>query len=286
MSRVTPAAPFRRSQLTFANAWVGARPEVAAMPSSPPVCTFEHVQDARGNPVGLPLPSWSPPPPPPRTALSGRFATVEPLNGEKHSAALFDANAADADGVMWTYVAYGPFSTLAEYRQWVGSEYVCNGETLFWALVDKGTDALGGVVSYSQIRPRVGVVEIADVVYAPRFQRTPAATESVYLLLSNAFELGYRRCEWKCDVLNKRSKNAATRLGFSYEGTFRNAMVYNGRNRDTAWFSILDEAWDAGLRDAFLSWLHPSNFGDDGQQSLSLGHFTSPFVRARPPLVS
>ena len=230
----------------------------------------QHFNDL-GQPIGFPLPGWSERTRPPRTAVAGRFCTVEPLDAERHAAQLFDANSEDRN---WTYLPYGPFATLAAYRQWV--EAVSRADDpLFYAIVDHASGQAVGVASLMRIDPKPGVIEVGGINYSPRLQQRPAATESMYLLMRRVFdELGYRRYEWKCDSLNAPSRAAAQRLGFRYEGLFRQATVYKQRNRDTAWFSILDSEWPA-LRGAFEGWLDPSNFDAAGKQRRSLASFRS-----------
>ncbi len=224
-------------------------------------------------PIGFPLPDWSPRQRPPRTPMEGRFCRIEPLDPGRHAASLFAANAADKEGRIWTYLPYGPFASAEAYQAWVGSS--ARGEDpLFHAILDRASGRALGVASYLRIDPPVGVIEVGHINYAPALQRRPAATEAMYLLMRRVFdELGYRRYEWKCDALNAPSRAAAERLGFRYEGLFRQATIYKGRNRDTAWYSILDREWPA-LRNAFERWLDPGNFGADDKQRRGLSSLT------------
>ena len=218
-----------------------------------------------GQPIGTPVPRWQERPAPPRTPLEGRYCRLEVLNAAKHAAALHDAYAASPDSSNWTYLPYGPFSSLEEYAVWVESMQV-GDDPVFFAIVSRPDDRPVGVASYLRINPAQGSIEVGHLNYAPALQRTAAATEAMYLMMRRAFEeLGYRRYEWKCDSRNARSRRAAKRLGFRYEGTFRQAMVMKGRNRDTAWFSILDTEWPR-VRAALEQWLDPSNFDDAGHQ--------------------
>lgn len=228
-----------------------------------------------GQPVGAPVPGWAARPRPPRIAILGRFCAVEPLAPERHAAELFAANSEDREGRLWTYYPYGPFATLTEYRDWM--EGACADPVrLFHAIRDRRSGKAVGVAAYSNIQPAVGVIEIGSLVFSPLLQRRPAATEALYLMLRRAFdELGYRRCEWKCDSLNLPSRAAAARLGFTYEGLFRQATITRGRNRDTAWFSIIDGEWPA-LNAALQGWLDPGNFGADDKQIRSLASFRAP----------
>jgi len=221
-----------------------------------------------GQPIGFPLPDWKPPALPSREPMDGRFCRLEPLNPELHAPSLHAANALDVEGRMWTYLPYGPFDTPDNYRAWAGTMCVCS-DPLFYAIIDTATGRAAGVASYLRIEPRSGSIEVGHLGYSPLLQRTPAATEAMYLMMERAFTLGYRRYEWKCDALNAPSRAAAQRLGFSFEGVFRQANVVKGRNRDTAWYSVIDGEWPA-LKDAFLRWLHPTNFDEQGRQRARL----------------
>jgi RimJ/RimL family protein N-acetyltransferase len=211
--------------------------------------------------------------------MVGRFCRLEPLDIERHAAALFEANAIDADGRNWTYLAYGPFPSLGEYCDWM--RVTCLGnDPLFFAIVDSACGEPVGVASYLRIAPAAGSIEVGHINYSPRLQRTPAATEAMFLMMRQAFELGYRRYEWKCDALNAPSRAAAQRLGLSFEGIFRQATVYKGRNRDTAWYAAIDSEWPA-LKNAFESWLAPANFDDAGNQRVRLSDLTGPILKRR-----
>ncbi len=221
--------------------------------------------DALGLPIGFPVDNWSPCDPPPRTVMEGRYCTVEPIDLAAHSADLHEANLTDAEHRIWTYLAYGPFESLSDYRAWI--EQTCLGsDPLFHAIVARNTGKAVGVASYLRIEPAVGVIETGHINYSPLLQRSPAATEAMYLMMKRVFdELGYRRYEWKCDSLNARSRKAAERLGFTYEGTFRQVTLYKGRNRDSAWYSITDKEWPA-LKSGFEAWFSPENFDSQGRQ--------------------
>lgn len=229
--------------------------------------------NALGQPIGFPLEGWAPPPPPPRAALSGRYCTVEPLDATRHADQLFAANRQDAEAHMWTYLPYGPFATLEEYRAWA-AERSRSSDPLFFAVIDRASGQALGVASYLRIDPPAGSIEVGHIAFAPPLQRTPAASEALYLLIRQAFELGYRRFEWKCDALNAPSRAAAARLGLTFEGIFRQATVYKRRNRDTAWFSAIDTEWPA-LKRAFEQWLDPANFDAAGRQRTRLSELTA-----------
>lgn len=221
-----------------------------------------------GQPIGRELPGWLPPPRPARTVLEGRFCRVEPLDVARHARQLYDANSLDPEGRMWTYLFSGPFGSFEEYHAWLEPR-PASEDPLFFALVDVRRAQAVGAGAYMRIDPANGVMEVGHLAFSPLMQRTPVATEAMYLMMRNAFELGYRRYEWKCDSLNAGSRRAAERLGFTFEGIFRQAIVYKGRNRDTAWFSILDSEWPA-LDAAFRAWLDPVNFDAAGRQRRSL----------------
>ncbi len=225
-------------------------------------------------PIGAAVPGWSPRPRPPRTAMAGRFCTIEPLDPERHAAQLFAAYAEDREDRIWTYLPRGPYESPGEYRSW--AEAACRGDDpLVHTILDNTTGEAVGTASYMRIEPAIGVIEIGSITYSPRLQRRPAATEAMYLMMRRVFdELGYRRYEWKCDSLNQPSREAAARLGFRYEGLFRQATITRGRNRDTVWFSVTDGEWPA-LRAAFEGWLDPANFAADGTQRRRLASLRS-----------
>jgi RimJ/RimL family protein N-acetyltransferase len=233
---------------------------------------MEQHHNALGQPVGVPLPSWLPRPMPPRTAMTGRFCTVRPLDPERDAAQLFAAFTEDREGRMWTYLPREPYTSLEQLRSW--ADAVCLTEDpLVHTIVDSATGEAVGTANYMRMDPPSGVIEIGSITYSRRLQRRPAGTEAMYLMMRRVFdELGYRRYEWKCNSLNAPSRAAATRLGFQYEGLFRQAQVVKGRNRDTAWFSIIDSEWPA-LRAAFEAWLDSANFAADGTQRRSLASF-------------
>ncbi|HEX6638185.1 MAG TPA: GNAT family protein [Steroidobacteraceae bacterium] len=230
-----------------------------------------------GQPIGFAVPAWQAPPFPPHATLAGRYCRLEPLRAERHARSLWEAQCEAPDGSRWTYLFNGPFAAFEAFEHWLKS--VQDGrDPQFYAIVVDGRAV--GVASYLRIDPRHGVIEVGHIYYSPRLARTRAATEAQFLLMSNAFALGYRRYEWKCDSCNLPSRAAATRLGFTYEGKFRQAIVYKGRNRDTCWFAIIDADWNAGLEDAYLRWLDPGNFDAEGRQVLGLSALTAPWVHA------
>ena len=222
-----------------------------------------------GQPIGFPVADWAPRDPPPRAAMEGRTCRVEPLDAARHAADIHDANRADAEGRNWTYLPYGPFDTPEAYRAW--AEAASRGDDpLFHAILDKASGKAAGVASYLRADPGNGVIEVGHINFAPALQRTPAASEAMFVMMRRVFdELGYRRYEWKCDALNAASRTAAERLGFRFEGVFRQAVVYKGRNRDTAWYAIVDRDWPA-VKALFERWLDPANFDAMGRQRESL----------------
>lgn len=231
-----------------------------------------------GQPIGFPLPDWKPCDPPPRTPMEGRTCRLELLDRDKHLSDLYAAFSTDTEGRIWTYLPCGPFNTEADYREWV--EGACfNGDPLFHAIIDLETDKPIGVASYLRIDPKIGSIEVGHINYSPLLQQSIAATEAMYLMMARVFdELGYRRYEWKCDSLNAKSCAAAKRYGFTFEGIFRQCTIYKQRNRDTAWYSILDTEWPA-LKAAFQTWLDPANFDDDGNQEQALSDLTAKALR-------
>lgn len=218
-----------------------------------------------GQPIGEALPGWSGSKLPTGELLDGRLCQLERLDVGRHGDDLADAFALDDEGRLWTYMSCGPFKTRAALKDWIATVSKA-GDPLFYAVVDKACAKAVGVASYMRIAPDAGSIEVGSIAYSPLLQRTPLATEAMFLMMAHAIEsLGYRRYEWKCDSLNAASRRAAERYGFSYEGVFRQALAYKGRNRDTAWFSILDREWPA-IKQAFMIWLDPENFDPDGKQ--------------------
>jgi len=219
-----------------------------------------------GQPVGRRLAGWDSPPMISHAVLIGRYVVLRPLQ-LAHAGQVYSALEGSADE-LWTYMPFGPFRSVSELEDTFRSLLALPDWLPY--VVEVG-GRVEGFESYLRITPRDGALEIGSIVYSSRLQRTTAATEAAYLLLRHAFESGYRRVEWKCDDLNEPSRRAGERLGFRYEGTFRNATHYKGRNRDTAWFAITVEEWD-GIRTALEKWLDPANFDSKGQQIHSLSN--------------
>ena len=222
---------------------------------------------------------WIPPAWPEPAIIEGRYARLEPLEGD-HAAGLHAAYAgADA---LWDYLPYGPHADLEAQAEWIAA-MTGRDDPLFFAIRDRDAGGrIGGVASFLRIQPAAGSIEVGHVNFGPALQGTRAATEAMVLMMGHAFALGYRRYEWKCDALNLASRRAATRLGLSFEGVFRQAAVVKGRNRDTAWFAAIDREWPA-LSAAFGAWLDPGNFDAGGRQRRRLSDLTRPIPVARDP---
>lgn len=231
-----------------------------------------------GQPVGAALPGWQVARHPGHTPMDGRYCRLEPLDAARHSPDLFAAFSADRSGAIWTYMPDGPFDGLRDLQAWAESAQGVDDQPYF-AIIDQRNGTAAGIASYMRLKPAHGVIEVGGIAFAPALQKSRAATEAIFLMMSRVFnDLGYRRYEWKCDALNAASRRAAQRFGFTYEGQFRQAIVYKGRNRDTAWFAAIDREWPA-LQEAFSAWLAPSNFDADGRQKERLSDLTR-LVRA------
>jgi RimJ/RimL family protein N-acetyltransferase len=219
------------------------------------------------NPPGPNPLHWKPVPAPVATTLRGRTVTLEPLNAERHTAALWQA--VQGHDELWAWLADGPYSAESELHQALAQKEA-GPAAFFFAIVPSVTAKAAGYASYMRIDPAHGVVEVGNILLSPALQRTTAATEAMYRMARHVFEdLGYRRYEWKCNALNEPSRRAALRYGFTFEGIFRQHMVIKGHNRDTAWFSMLDSEWPA-RKASFESWLNPANFDSAGHQRRSL----------------
>jgi RimJ/RimL family protein N-acetyltransferase len=218
-----------------------------------------------GLPVGPPVDA-TPASKPGPIKISGRFGSLERLDAARHGGDLW--NAFRGHDPIWTYMSYGPFADADAFAKWLAAREVLD-DPYYYAIVDADRLAVG-LITLVNIQTAMRSVEVAHVVYAPALQRTPLATEAQFLLARYAFEtLRYRRYEWKCNALNKRSHAAALRLGFTFEGVFRQHMIVKGQSRDTAWFSMLDGEWPA-RKAAFERWLAPGNFDKEGRQKKKL----------------
>lgn len=233
-------------------------------------------------PLGEPVPNWTPPAAPEGAVLQGQYSRLNPLSADAHAALLH--RAFDGHTALWDYMPYGPFSSAAQYHKWV-QKTVSDPSHLFYTITDLDQGLVGGVASYLRIAPEAGSIELGNICLSPGLQGRRAATEAFYLMMKWAFDAGYRRFEWKCNALNRPSRAAAQRLGFNYEGTFRQALVVKGRNRDTAWFAVIDKDWPA-LDQAFRVWLDPANFDASGQQREKLSDLTRLVRIANDPTLS
>jgi RimJ/RimL family protein N-acetyltransferase len=230
-----------------------------------------------GQTIGVELYDWQQPVFPADEIMAGKYCSLELLDPDQHAKNLYLANEIDLEGRMWTYLPYGPFDSFDEYKDWM-IKAVAGRNPQYYAIIDASTNKAVGIASYMRITPAAGTIEIGHLCYSPLLQSTAAATEAVYLMMKKTFELGYRRCEWKCNALNEISCSAAQRLGFSFEGIFRNANIVKGRNRDTAWYSVIDEEWSV-LNDVFQNWLAPTNFDDQNKQLTRLSALTKKHLK-------
>jgi RimJ/RimL family protein N-acetyltransferase len=206
---------------------------------------------------------------PQRLGLDGRRVRIVPLDANAHADALFASAGGQQNEALWQYLFEGPFATRAAFEASLRQKALSE-DPLFFAILDNASGDAVGYAAYMRIEPAHRVIEIGSILFTPRLQRTIGATEAMYLMARHVFEdLGYRRYEWKCNTLNAPSRNAALRMGFTFEGIFRQHMIIKGRNRDTAWFSMLDSEWPK-RKAAFEQWLHPSNFDANGRQRISL----------------
>ena len=230
------------------------------------------MSDAR---LGELVTGWIPPRRPDFTALEGRMVRLEPLSADAHAFELHGAF--QGHDSLWDYMPYGPFTSGSAYHRWA-REKEAGDDPRFLVLRDRTTGLAGGIASYLRITPEAGSIEVGHICISPAMQRGRAWTEAMFLMMDWAFTAGYRRYEWKCNALNLGSRRAAQRLGFSFEGVFRQHMIVKGRNRDTAWFSVIDSEWPA-LAEAYAAWLAPANFDAQGQQKERLSDLTR-LVRA------
>ncbi len=221
-----------------------------------------------GQPIGFPMPDWRPARIPDKSPMAGRYCRVEAID-DRHRDDQYDAFLQDSEGRNWTYLPHGPFDSRDAFNTWFPA-HCADPSRITHAILDQATGRSLGIASYLRVDPPVGSIEVGYINFAPPLQRTRMATEAMYLMMARVFdELGYRRYEWKCDSLNAPSRSAALRLGFTYEGHFRQATMYKNRNRDTDWLSILGSEWPA-LKQAFATWLDESNFDAAGGQRIAL----------------
>lgn len=233
------------------------------------VCGILSIFNEFSQPVGEPVPAWQGCLKPQRVRLVGRYCRIEPLDSIEHAFDLLSAFSR-APASTWTYLGVGPFSDPQEHLDLLAQQEKSQ-DPLHFSIIDLSLNQAVGTCALMRQDSGNGVIEIGWLTYSPLLQRSRVATEAQFLLMRYVFEeLGYRRYEWKCDSLNEPSRAAAYRLGFTYEGRFRKALVYKGRNRDTDWFSLIDDEWQEQKK-IFESWLMPNNFDSSGQQIRSLG---------------
>ena len=215
---------------------------------------------------------------PPRQRHEGRVVRLEPLDAAAHADALYEGTHGDGKEELWRYLFEGPFPDALAFKAYI--ERVASLEDqFFFAIIDKASELAVGYASYLRIEPVHRCIEVGNILYTPRLQQTVGATEAMYLMAHHVFEdLGYRRYEWKCNALNAPSRRAASRLGFIFEGIFRQHMIVKGHNRDTAWYAMLDSEWPARKAN-FEAWLDPANFDAQGRQKMSLSALSKPLER-------
>jgi RimJ/RimL family protein N-acetyltransferase len=230
------------------------------------------MSDAR---LGEIVADWTPPRRPDFAALDGRYVRLEPLSADTHAFELHQAF--QGHDSLWDYMPYGPFASGSAYHRWA-REKEAGEDPRFLVLRDRATGLAGGIASYLRIAPEAGSIEVGHICISPSMQRGAAWTEAMFLMMDWALKAGYRRYEWKCNALNLASRRAAQRLGFSFEGVFRQHLIVKGRNRDTAWFSVIDSEMPA-LAEAYAAWLSPANFDAKGRQRERLSDLTR-LVRA------
>ena len=219
---------------------------------------------------GAGVQGWTVPQRPTGAVLEGGTVRLERMDPDAHAADLYRAYSGHDE--LWDYLPYGPFSAASAYHRWA-KDTATGTDPLFYVIRQQDSGRCGGVASYLRITPESGSIEVGHINLAPELNRSRASTEAMFLMMQWAFAAGYRRYEWKCDALNMPSRRAAQRLGYSFEGVFRQATIVKGRNRDTAWFSVIDSEWPA-LSEAFRVWLDPRNFHGNGRQKESLSDLT------------
>jgi len=228
--------------------------------------------NATGQAVGPDVPGWLPPPLPDRAKLRGCHVHVDRLLAAQDGHALFRALAGDGDEARWTYLPYDPFEKTKEWLTWL-RDRAESADPLWYSISNPSGEPIG-LASYMRMAPQHGAVEIGHILFGPALSRTAGATEALSLMIGHAFDLGYRRVEWKCDSLHAGSRRAAERLGFVFEGIHRRAVIYKGRSRDTAWYSIIDSQWRK-LKSRHERWLSSENFDESGQQRERLSDLTA-----------
>jgi RimJ/RimL family protein N-acetyltransferase len=233
---------------------------------------FKNKTNEFEQPIGFEVDDWQPCKSPPAAPMTGQYCRIEPFDPNLHNQKLFEAMTHSGSELNWTYLPYGPFDKFEDFDFWTRN--TCQeSDPMFHTVIDLNSGDPVGIASYLRIVPAQGVIEVGHIHFSPLLQRTPLATEAMFLMMCRVFdELGYRRYEWKCDSLNKPSCRAAERFGFQYEGLFRQALMYKNRNRDTSWFATIDQDWPA-IKLAFEQWLDKENFDFDGNQKKRLADF-------------
>ena len=216
--------------------------------------------------------SFSIPPHPKGISIEGKLVNLKPLIASEFAEELFISNAIDKEGINWAYLPYGPFDSQVDYAKWIKS-FEEGDDPIFFAVISKKLKKAIGIASFLRINPAQGLIEVGHINYSPLLQKTTEATEAMFLMMRWVFDNGYRRYEWKCNALNLKSRRAAQRLGFSYEGVFRQMTISKGRNRDTAWFAIIDKEW-VEIERCFDQFLSESNFDNNGKSKVSLTSLT------------
>ena len=245
---------------------------------------IESTPDKNGNPIGLPVESVEPADRPDGSAIIGDRVRIERLSAEDDGHDLFDALTTDPHPTLWTYMPQGPFDTERELTAWI-SGVEQSTDPLYYAIIDVETQRAVGIAAYLRIDTLNRTIEVGWLTFSSALRRSTLATEAMYLMARYAFDCGFRRYEWKCNALNGPSIAAAERLGFSFEGVFRNAVIVKGHNRDTAWFAFTDEDWPA-VRSAHEQWLRPDNFDAAGNQRTSLRDATKPLLHSHWPTLT
>ena len=206
---------------------------------------------------------------PSKKKLIGKYCFLEPVNAKNHAKDLYKNFSLDKKGIDWTYMPTGPYKTFSSFKKYLTTDKL-SGNPFFYSIYSKRLKTYCGLASYLRIKPEIGTIEVGWITYAKNLQRTVEATEAMYLMMKNVFEnLGYRRYEWKCDSLNKKSNKAALRLGFKFEGIFRQATIYKKRNRDTSWYAIIDKDWKK-IKKGYLKYLSSKNLDKNLNQKKSL----------------
>jgi len=216
------------------------------------------------------------PPHPKGLSLLGNSVKLEPIDVEAHASDLYEAFSLDVKGEIWKYLPYGSFEKFEDFYHWLTNE-IAKDEATFFSIIRLTDGKAVGVAAYLRINQIEGSIEVGHLNYSPILQRTTLATEAMYLMMKWAFENGYRRYEWKCNALNVKSRKAAQRLGFSFEGVFRQSNIVKGRNRNTAWFGIIDSEWNS-LKKQFERYLSDENFDAENNQIQSLSQLTQPLL--------